>query len=99
MSQVPRLTFISAIAGAENGGSIWQPSQMYYKATAFHIVPSPDHPDQLISIDGEHLSARDGPFTVECLKGAGRTLALRGRWEGGDDFWKKGFLKTEEDKL
>jgi len=33
---------------------------------------------------------------VECLQGLGRTLGLRGRWEGGDDFWKKGFLERDD---
>jgi hypothetical protein len=60
---------------------------------ALHITPptssspsrSSKRPEN-ISIDGERLDASFGPFTVEVHKALGRTCALRGRWEGGDEF-------------
>ncbi|CDZ96822.1 Sphingosine kinase, involved in sphingolipid metabolism [Phaffia rhodozyma] len=95
-----RAVMIKSVAGAEDGNQVWQPSQHYLKARALHVdpygasnrLPKDPLPSQYISIDGESLNPADGPFTIECHQGLGRTLALRGRWEGAEDFWKKGCL-------
>ncbi|KAL7412615.1 ATP-NAD kinase-like domain-containing protein [Mrakia frigida] len=85
-----RTIILKNFIGAESGAPVLDSSMKYFRASALHFIPS-THP-QHISIDGEALASEHGPFTVEVFA-QGRTMGLRGRWEGGDEFVKEGYLE------
>lgn len=62
-----------------------------------YVDPTPERPNAkpqnklpLISIDGEAVSATHGPLMIEVHRALGRTMSLEGRWQGADEFHKKG---------
>lgn len=64
---------------------------------AMYVDPTPERPNArpaaklpLISVDGEAVSAAHGPLMLEMHRGLGRTMSLAGRWQGADEFYKKG---------